>query len=101
MSKERFSYLDELKKKSEFFLNASTMERALINQFMTDECKRVIKFFNLVVSNQRSLSEYDLAYMLNTSVTTIRRDAEKLRRIGVAIHSRKNVFEILNDHLIK
>jgi len=100
MNPQRFSYLDELKKKSEFILNASTIERVIINEMMTDEAKRVLKLFNLVVLNQNELNENDLAYMLDVSVTTIRRDAAKLRSMGVAIYSRRLAYEILNDHLI-
>ena len=80
MQAERLTYLDELKKKSEFFLNASTMERALINQFMTDECKRVIKFFNLLgsfkqiqsIKKQSSVSNFDK----HTSPSFARRGTE-------------------------
>lgn len=67
----------------------------MTNKF-SEELLRQIEMASLILEKQRYYSEDELADKLETSVTTIRRDANKLRQLGVGIYSRKNVFEIIN-----
>lgn len=67
----------------------------MTNKF-SEELLRQIEMASLILERQRYYSEDELADKLSTSVTTIRRDANKLRQLGVGIYSRKNVFEIIN-----
>lgn len=67
----------------------------MTNKF-SEELLRQIEMASLILEKQRFYLEDELADKLNTSVTTIRRDANKLRQLGVGIYSRKNVFEIIN-----
>lgn len=67
----------------------------MVNKF-SEELLRQIEMASLILEKQRFYNESELADNLNTSVTTIRRDANKLRQLGVGIYSRKNVFEIIN-----
>jgi len=69
--------------------------KELTNKF-SEELLRQIEMASLILEKQRFYSENELAEKLETSVTTIRRDANKLRQLGVGIYSRKNVFEIIN-----
>ena len=67
----------------------------MTNKF-SEELLRQIEMASLILEKQRFYSEDELAEKLDTSVTTIRRDANKLRQLGVGVYSRKNVFEIIN-----
>lgn len=67
----------------------------MTNKF-SEELLRQIEMASLILEKQRYYSEDELAEKLDTSVTTIRRDANKLRQLGVGVYSRKNVFEIIN-----
>jgi len=67
----------------------------MTNKF-SEELLRQIEMASLILEKQRFYSETELAEKLDTSITTIRRDANKLRQLGVGIYSRKNVFEIIN-----
>jgi len=67
----------------------------MTNKF-SEELLRQIEMASLILEKQRFYTETELAEKLDTSITTIRRDANKLRQLGVGIYSRKNVFEIIN-----
>ena len=67
----------------------------MTNKF-SEELLRQIEMASLILEKQRFYTETELAEKLDTSITTIRRDANKLRQLGVGVYSRKNVFEIIN-----
>jgi len=67
----------------------------MTNKF-SEELLRQIEMASLILEKQRFYTETELAERLDTSITTIRRDANKLRQLGVGIYSRKNVFEIIS-----
>lgn len=70
--------------------------------FIKEDYKRLIEFAAVVLAKPREYTELDLINLHGFSVQTIRRDAEKLRSMGVDIHSSKKKFEVtgFNDELL-
>lgn len=61
------------------------------------EILREIEIIALVMENPDTFSEYDIAEKFdNISIQTIRRDMERIRKMGIAIHSSKKTYKILN-----
>jgi len=61
------------------------------------EILRAIEIIALVLDNPDTYSEYDLAEIFGKiSIQTIRRDMERIRNMGISIHSSKKTFKILN-----
>ncbi len=69
--------------------------KAIINQ----EIIRQIEMAALVLEKPRTYSELDLIEYFKVSAQTIRRDAEKLREMGVDIHSNRKTYEIFQCDL--
>jgi predicted DNA-binding transcriptional regulator YafY len=67
----------------------------IINQ----EIVRQIEFAAMVLEKPRYYTELDISEYFKVSQQTIRRDAEKLREMGVDIHSNKKTYEIFKCDL--
>lgn len=73
---------------------------------INEEYTRQIEFAAMVLAKPREYTELDIIEHFKVSVQTIRRDAEKLRSMGVDIHSSKKKYEVtgfnneLLNHLI-
>lgn len=62
------------------------------------EILRAIEIIALVLDNPGIYSEYDIAERFgNISIQTIRRDMERIRNMGISIHSSKKTLKILNN----
>jgi len=59
-----------------------------------DELQRQIELAAAVLEHPDKYSELDLAEILHTSDTSIRRDMKALREMGIVIHSRKRALRI-------
>lgn len=62
------------------------------------EILRAIEIIALVLDSPGVYSEYDIAGKFgNISIQTIRRDMERIRNMGISIHSSKKTLKILNN----
>lgn len=69
----------------------------LITKFeVPTELKRRYDLAVILIDNPNRYDEYELADFLNVSVTTIRRDFNYFRSLGLCCHSRKRCVEIVN-----
>jgi len=55
---------------------------------------RQIEIISMVLENPGYYNEYDIGEYFNESITTVRRDFSKIRRMGIAIHSSKKYLHI-------
>lgn len=61
------------------------------------EILRAIEIIALIMENPDTYSEFDIAEKFgHLSIQTIRRDMEKIRNMGISIHSSKKTLKILN-----
>jgi len=61
------------------------------------EILRAIEIIALVMENPDTYSEFDIAEKFgNISIQTVRRDMERIRNMGISIHSSKKTYKILN-----
>lgn len=63
---------------------------------INDDYKRQIEFSALILAKPNHYTELDIVEHFGLSPQTIRRDAERLRSMGIHIHSSKRKFEIIN-----
>ncbi|MCX6159208.1 MAG: WYL domain-containing transcriptional regulator [Ignavibacteriae bacterium] len=65
-----------------------------INNIINEEYTRQIEFAAMVLAKPREYTELDIIEHFKVSPQTIRRDAEKLRNMGIDIHSSKKKYEV-------